>query len=750
MKTWPAYFLLLLCLLWGGTASGRGVRDVRATLHQPDGSAFEGVLNGDEALHILTDTEGHAILKGGDGVWYYAYYGIDGALCSSGYPVGKPAPGAVLSSSLRIPYDHLRQMAAQWRRERSVQHAARPGALRKLRGRRLAEDTDPEDSGEPEPFQKHSLILLVQFSDEGGKMRYNRDEFVALITQEGYNRDGAIGSASDYFNEMFKGDCIFNYEISDIITLDNPSKYYFDNENSQRGQDKAADLAVMEACRKAHDDQGIDFSRFDDDGDGEVDNVFLFVAGRDEADCLEPECVWSHMFYLKSSDKSEVREFVRDGLDGVCVNNYAITTELRRLPTRYDLTGIGTFCHEYSHTLDLPDLYDTDYEGSGGYANGMWGSTALMDSGNTNNYFTCPPHYNAVEYDAIGLGNPEPLAEGSYRLEPISRNRHYLKMETGTDGEFFLFECRDNSGWDQYIGGRGLLIYHIDCSDRLTGHSDTYGANFTAAQRWHYNEVNCRPDHECARLVSATPGLRRYSGSSPVNNQNMVFFPVEGSTAFTALTDPPFVFWDGNPSPLALTEITRDGDDILFTVTRMTDIEVPSVVYENDLNVFQDAAILRWAADDPDFTGPSYISWGPSSGNQTEVEVQPYAPGRYAFVMDGLAPVTAYKATLFFRSYGISSKEKTVKFTTKRQYDRPYIYLGSASRASDGSFPAGAELPLRVFNCPAESVAWYFDDKKIGIGENGYFTLSRSGALKAVISRTDGTKDIILKHITVK
>jgi hypothetical protein len=61
------------------------------------------------------------------------------------------------------------------------------------------------------------------------------------------------------------------YEIGDIITLDNPSKYYFDNENSQRGQDKAADLAVMEACRKAHDDQGIDFSRFDDDGDGEAE-----------------------------------------------------------------------------------------------------------------------------------------------------------------------------------------------------------------------------------------------------------------------------------------------------------------------------------------------------------------------------------------------------------------------------------------------------------------------------------------------
>ena len=730
-------------------AGGRNVRDVRATLTQPDGTTFEGVLNGDEALHFLTDSEGHAIIKAADCTWYYAYYGIDGTLCSSGYAVGKPAPATVLAASLRVPMAQLRMQAMEWRRLRE----SLPSGIPRRKAVRSKADGESEGGGGdvPAPRDKHSLILLVQFSDDGGKMRYTRNDFVDLITLPGYNRGGAIGSASDYFNEMFEGDCVFHYEISEIITLDNPSKYYFDNENGPRTQDKAADLAVMEACRKAHDEQGIDFSSFDDNGDGEVDNVFLFVAGRDEADCLEPECVWSHMFYLEASKKNEVKEFYRTGLDGVRVNNYAISTELRRLPNRYDFTGIGTFCHEYSHTLDLPDCYDTDYEGSGGYGNGLWRSTALMDGGNANNYFTCPPHYNAIDYDIIGIGCPETLTEGSWRLEPISQGRRYLKLESGNPGEYYLFECRDNNRWDQYIGGKGLLVYHLDKSNSLTGRSDTYGVDFPAYQRWDYNEVNCRPDHECARLVSATPGLRYYSGSSPVNNQNLIFFPCDGTIAFTALTDPPFVFWDGSPSPLALTEIRRDGDDILFTVTRMSDIDVPSVEYDNDLNVFQDAAIIRWSSDDLQFSGPSYISWGLNSGAQEEIEVQPYAPGRYAFTMDGLSPGTAYKLTLFFRSYGITSQEKTVKFTTKRQYDRPYIYLSSAKRNADGSFPSGAEIPLRVFNCPpAESVKWYFDGGQVTTGGNGYFTLTRSGDLKAVISRSDGTTDIILKHITVR
>jgi hypothetical protein len=95
-----------------------------------------------------------------------------------------------------------------------------------------------------------------------------------------------------------------------------------------------------------------------------------------------------------------------------------------------------------------------------------------------------------------------------------------------------------------------------------------------------------------------------------------------------------------------------------------------------------------------------------------------------------------------------------ISFTTKsgRKADTyPYIYLKDVTdRASDGSFASGAPLSLRVYNAPdAEGVTWYFDGKKIAPGEDGYWHLTRSGELKAVVSYPDGT-DIITKKIVVK
>ena len=73
-------------------------------------------------------------------------------------------------------------------------------------------------------------------------------------------------------------------------------------------------------------------------------------------------------------------------------------------------------------------MYDTDLEGSGGKSEALWKTTALMDGGNYNNDGRTPPYYNAIDRDMLGIGKPEELKEGKYKLEPVNVNGRFLKF----------------------------------------------------------------------------------------------------------------------------------------------------------------------------------------------------------------------------------------------------------------------------------------------------------------------------------
>ena len=171
--------------------------------------------------------------------------------------------------------------------------------------------------------------------------------------------------------------------------------------------------------------------------------------------------------------------------------------------------------------------------------------------------------------------------------------------------------------------------------------------------------------------------------------------------------------------------------------------------------VFQDACIIQWSSVDPSFTGNSIIRFGLTDAPQlTEVEVRPYEKGKYAYVMEGLKPTTSYNVRLLCRKDGIPGPVNgKADFTTKsdkKADSYPYIYLKDVERGSNGSIAPNAPLSLRVYNAPdADGVTWYFDGKVITPGADGYYHVSRSGELKAVISYP-GSTDIITKKIIVK
>lgn len=707
--------LLLFCAGLKGSPARRGVFLIR----QPDGTTFRARLAGDEFCRILTTADGCAVRKDPDGVYRYAYYREDGSTQSSGYAVGQYTPSLIRAESGNIPYEKLFALAT---RKRSA------GIARNFRNR------IPTRSGETSV--RNCVFILAQFPDlqfrNPSTMKTDLEE---LVNQKGYSRNGATGSVLDYLNDQFRGLCEFRFTVTEIVTLSRDHAYYGDN--NEDGQDGRAVDLVKEACTLV--DPAVDFARLDGDGDGKVDNVFVIVAGKSEAEGGGTDCFWPHQWHIQEN-------FVRDGKQ---ISGYSLSTELSVQGQNsngqlvWGLTRIGTICHEYSHTLGLADAYDTDGKGSGGKSDALWFQTALMDGGCYNNQGRTPPNYNAMDRELVGIGCPDTLKIGSCTLEPIDLNGRYLIYENPQNRfDSYLIECRRLNGWDAYIGGSGLLIYHMDMSNQPAGWSDAAGKEVSALYRWIHNEVNCNPEHQCADLIETSPSAMEVS---------QVFYPYRTKTSFTTHTAPSFRFKDGTESALSIANIQRHGENITFQVYNSGQV-IPSVT---DLHgeVYQDAVILTWKSADSGYAEKATVTWGETSKSKTRMEVTPYEPGKYSLTLEGLSPTTPYSVSVLFGTDAVQGEPIEYDFLTKaHQAGKPaFIYLEYLRGVrSGGKFPAGTGLPLRVFNAVGEHVDWFFNGSAVRTDGSGYYPLLQSGTLKAVVTHADGGKDVLVKELTVE
>ena len=677
---------------------------------QPDGTVFYVSLFGDEFTRLAVTADGRPVIKDADGWYCYAVIDADGKRASSGVrvpgTVGTRGESEIGRTGVRPAESivHALNLAAKPRRE--VMNGLYSAAAERFTTR----------SGK----ENRAIILLAEFPDL--KFRSSRSDFVDLVSKSGYSGNGATGSILDYFTDQFGDECSFTFDVGPVVTLSRSYTYY--GKNGSDGNDENAHEAVIEACRLSDGD--VDFSRYDLDGDGCVDNIFVFYAGTDEARGADEDHIWSHSWAIKDGAGVNVM------LDGVYLNAYAMTSEIAYYSSldKSALAPIGSFCHEFAHTLGLKDMYDTDYEKSGGQSKGVWGSISLMDNGNYNNDGRTPPNFTALELEMLGLGECRTLNVGSCSL--TAGERVYYKSETDYDGEFFLFESRTAEGWDKYIGGSGLLIYHVDRSDREAGYSELYEKILTAAERFEMNEVNCRTDHMCAYLVGTKTSCSSISE---------VFWPNGSRNSFSGRTSPSFSFWSGAKSEVSLSDISRSGKTVTFNVSGPVSI--------SSVEAFQDAAIVCWESS---AGGDEVCNIGWTAGGKTSTaSIKPYESGKYAYTIEGLSEKTDYTVTVYFGSSKDEASTRT--FTTRAFYSSgyPFIYLSSAERDSSGRFVSGTKIPLRVYNARGVAkVNWYFGDKAISTVLTGYYTLSESGVLKAVVQYENGGSDIICKTVTVK
>lgn len=479
--------LLLLFLFAIQTRADQAHREW-TQIRQPDGSTMSVSLCGDEWHHYYINSDSTIVAPGDDGVF-------------------RPVVG--FSHLLRSPRGAI---AARRRMER--RHYA------------VSVSTGNERRG---------LVLMVQFPDRSFLSDDSHSQWNAILNEEGYSQNGAPGSVHDYFMDQSNGLFNLKFDVIGPVTL-SKSVYYY-GQNDSNGDDLYMGELIEEAMGQVKDQ--LDLHTYDWDGDGKVDQLYILYAGYSENFAgNDRRLLWPHEFWL--SGYPAYPDGLRIG--DVVVDTYACSGELYGMQSNQSaaLSGLGTFCHEFSHCLGLPDFYGSDNIGP-------WD---IMASGNRNASGWCPAGYSAYERIFCGWMKPEQLTRpAAVRLmEPLSEGgTAYMIRNECADvsvDEYYLLENRQQRGWDRSLPGHGLLVFHVDYSQ----------------QAWDMNLVNEVYDHQRYRIISAA-GADRYAS---VNSA----YPYLGKDSLTDYSVPPAKVFNRNTDNRLLmgkpiTNISESADGLL-------------------------------------------------------------------------------------------------------------------------------------------------------------------------------------------
>lgn len=361
-----------------------------------------------------------------------------------------------------------------------------------------------------------ALVILVQFQDVKFKSSdpvatfnhyLNDDLGTAAPSQDAsvyspYEPHNNYGSVKEYFKECSQGKFTPQFDVVGPVTVSQKSAYYGKDEDDDNNDTNFPQM-ISEACALVADK--VDFSKYDSDGDNIVDLVYIIYAGYSQSisgnsdDYLWPKCgMYSFTKYDTSGKELSPKQYLI--YNDTQIFRYGINNELNGGPTdvtkdgKYPIAGIGTFCHEFSHAMGLPDLYDTNYKNADNQSPELWD---VMDLGGYTRNGYCPTPYTPWERMMMGWVTPttldgeqaqqvtlEPYDEASkaYKIDADVTDDNFhineaygqstvsattkAKLMARAKGEYLLLQNIRNTGWYKYMPGKGMLVWRIDYADK--------------------------------------------------------------------------------------------------------------------------------------------------------------------------------------------------------------------------------------------------------------------------------------------
>lgn len=587
---------------------------------QSDNSLLTVQMRGDERVSWGKTTDGYTLMRAKNGDWVYAIDNGSGGMIPSTMIAHNPnergseelAFISTLDKALFYSKEQISYLKQLWEINEDFQ-VRRKNAI--------GQDTSSN-------FQETYKLVVILMSYTDFPFSTPREEIDNLFNQVGYSSNGATGSVHDYFVGTSFGKLNVEATVVGPYTSLNNLNYY--GENYAGGGDMRVRELVTEAVDAA--DAEVDFSQFTNESESYVSCVYVIYAGFAESSGGAANTIWPH--------RSVVYPPIMK--DGVYIYDYACSSEKNGSTYYPQPLVIGTICHEFSHALGLPDFYDTDYAENGSFSH--HDSYDLMCSGNYNNGGKTPPIWNAYERAIRNYTTLEELTvSGNYTLPPLISDNVAYKMSFSND-EYFILENRQQTSWDYYLPGHGMLIFHINKN----------------APGWNANCSNCNPNNPGFDLEEAYYG----EAGKP--------FPGTGyNTSFTDETAPNSQSVNGTNLNRPIFNITENTTtkNITFTLGQI-DANRPIVITQNP-NIAIDTVNVGVVIENISSlsvleAGICYSTTNPSPNENTDSKIiANNIQGNMSLDLTNLLPnteyyVRAYAKTANLTGYGESIRIKTL------------------------------------------------------------------------------------------
>ena len=551
------FFIVILCAL-ASAVHAVPAKPGWQTYAQGDGTTIELQLVGDEYYHYMINREGQQVHLNAEGM----------------YVAAGQAPTRQQARARRA-YNKVRRV----RKEFGVTPNLAP----------------------------RGIVIMVNYTDKAFQASHTNDVIDSLCNAEDCQVNEYYGtrypSARTYFKDQSNGEYAPVFDVYGPVTLSRKGAYY--GENDVVGNDARAANMIVEACKTADKELGVDFTQYDSDNDGKVDFVYVIYAGKGEASGGSATTIWPHSYSI--TEQLEMEEYYTDFpeefyaeygeefvpyftpeyslsdcyVDGKMINTYACSNEL----SDSGLDGIGTLCHEFGHVMGLPDFYDIYY----GYNDehkltpGKWD---VMDGGAYNGGGHCPPNYNAWEKYFFGWHTPVNPGSEPARLQLTADGQDGYQAYQITDADqpvgptdslknnasVYYIENRQKQGWDSYLPGHGLIAWKVNYSKTA----------------WQENTPNSE-DRKPRFTVAQVSGSWDKIAAKPLKD----ITEKNGVVSLVYISEPPFkVTWMANGEVLEVAEYAADGSQVL-------------VAPKNEVVPCEDGTMLRgWTVLYPNWADP--------------------------------------------------------------------------------------------------------------------------------------------------